>query len=85
MRGRFRLRAVAIIPLGPGSRLDSSSLPEGPDELGQLSPPIWPCTTRGLPCPRHYCRGGGLLPHRFTLTKRYHLPQPACAGCFQAV
>ena len=84
MRGRFRLRAVAIIPLGPGSRLDSSSLPEGPNELGQLSPPIWPCTTRGLPCPRCYHRGGGLLPHRFTLTRRYHLPQPACAGRFQA-
>jgi hypothetical protein len=22
----------------------------------------------GLPCPRHYCRGGALLPHLFTLT-----------------
>jgi len=75
---------VAIIPLGPGSHLDSSSLPEGPSEPGRLSPPIWPCTTRGLPC-RPDCSGrGGLLPHRFTLTRRYHLPQPACAGCFQA-
>jgi hypothetical protein len=37
-------------------------------EPGQLSPPIWSCTMRGLPCPRHYCRSGGLLPHLFTLT-----------------
>jgi len=76
---------VAIIPLGPGSRLDSSSLPEGPNELGELSPPIWPCTTRGLPCPRCCHRGGGLLPHRFTLTECSHLPQSACAGCLRAL
>src|ERR1700682_6094076 len=24
-------------------------------EPGQLSPPIWSCTTRGLPCLQHYC------------------------------
>jgi hypothetical protein len=30
--------------------------------------PIWSCSAWGLPCPRHYCRGGGLLPHLFTLT-----------------
>ena len=39
----------------------------GPD---QPSPPIWPCSARGLPCPRRHHRGGGLLPHRFTLTER---------------
>ena len=40
---------------------------------GQPSPPIWPCTTRGLPC-LPCCHGsGGLLPHRFTLTKRNQL------------
>ena len=38
------------------------------NEPGQLSPPIWPCTTRGFPCPRNCYRGGGLLPHLFTLT-----------------
>ncbi len=37
-------------------------------ELGQLFPPIWPCSTRGLPCLRCRHRSGGLLPHRFTLT-----------------
>jgi hypothetical protein len=31
--------------------------------------PIWPCTGRGLPCPRDRSRGGGLLPHLFTLTR----------------
>jgi len=40
----------------------------GPD---QPSPPIWPCSARGLPCPRRHRRGGGLLPHRFTLTGRF--------------
>jgi hypothetical protein len=65
--------AAVIIPLDPGSHPDSSSLPEGHNELGQLSPPIWPCTTQGLPC-RPDCSGrGGLLPHRFTLTLRFHL------------
>jgi hypothetical protein len=38
---------------------------------GRTSPPIWPCSDRGLPCRRCYQRRGGLLPHRFTLT---HLP-----------
>src|ERR1700680_1366695 len=37
-------------------------------EPGQLSPPIWSCTSRGLPCPQCCHRGGGLLPHLFTLT-----------------
>src|SRR3981081_3629419 len=65
--------APVIIPLGPDSHLGSSSLPEGPNEPGQLSPPIWPCTTRGLPC-RPDCSGrGGLLPHRFTLTVQNYL------------
>src|SRR5229473_2523174 len=39
-------------------------------EPGRLSPPIWPCTTRGFPCPRCHHRSGGLLPHLFTLAKR---------------
>jgi len=39
-------------------------------EPGRLSPPIWPCTTRGFPCLRCLHRSGGLLPHLFTLAKR---------------
>jgi len=66
-------RAAAIIPLGPDSHLDSSSLPEGRSEPGRLSPPIWPCTTRGLPCHPDCSGCGGLLPHRFTLTVHFHL------------
>jgi len=38
-------------------------------EPGRLSPPIWPCTTRGFPCLRCRHRSGGLLPHLFTLAK----------------
>jgi len=32
-------------------------------------PPIWSCSGWGLPCRRHCCRRGGLLPRRFTLTR----------------
>jgi hypothetical protein len=32
-------------------------------------PPIWPCSTRGFPCPGCCHPGGGLLPHLFTLAK----------------
>ncbi len=83
MRRRFRLRAVAIIPLGPGSHLDSSSLPEGTDEPGWLSPPIWPCTTRGLPCRPDYSGRGGLLPHRFTLTCAIAFRNPLARTAFR--
>jgi hypothetical protein len=31
--------------------------------------PIWSCSVCGLPCPPHYCGGGALLPHLFTLTR----------------
>ena len=44
-------------------------------EPGRLSPPIWPCTTRGFPCLRCRHRSGGLLPHLFTLTKRNKLSE----------
>src|SRR5438309_2025236 len=42
-------------------------------EPGRLSPPIWPCTTRGFPGSRYCYRDGGLLPHLFTLAKRSSL------------
>ncbi len=38
---------MAIIPLGPGSHRDSSSLPEGPDELGS-SPLLFGLAPRGV-------------------------------------
>ena len=34
----------------------------------RTSLPIWSCSVWGLPCLRHYCRSGALLPHLFTLT-----------------
>ncbi len=42
--------------------------------LAPASLPIWSCSVWGLPCLRHYCRSGALLPHLFTLT-------PARTGC----
>jgi hypothetical protein len=37
------------------------------DRGGRLSPHIWPCSSRGLPCRSCRHERGGLLPHRFTL------------------
>ena len=67
-----------VICLGWPSPATSSSLPAappilaGPDGVGvgHTSPLIWPCSDWGLPCRRCYQRRGGLLPHRFTLTRR---------------
>jgi hypothetical protein len=39
-----------------------------PEPKPRNSLPIWSCSVWGLPCPLHYCRGGALLPHLFTLT-----------------
>jgi hypothetical protein len=36
--------------------------------LPRASLPIWSCSVWGLPCHRHYCQRGALLPHLFTLT-----------------
>ena len=71
-----KARTAAIIPLGRRSLGGSSGLPEGSNGPGRPSPPIWPCTARGLPCRRHCCRRGGLLPHRFTLTRRCGCGRP---------
>ena len=53
----------------PTRGFDASPTAERPvGEVGHLSPPIWPCSDRGLPS--HACcqACGGLLPHLFTLT-----------------
>jgi hypothetical protein len=62
-------------------------------EAGASCVPIRSCSWRGLPCPLPYGRGGGLLPHRFTLTLLRRgfgersvlcgaIPQPAdCSAC----
>ncbi len=46
----------------------SARKPGSPFETGRLSPPIWPCSGRGLPSHVRYRPCGGLLPHPFTLT-----------------
>ena len=42
---------------------------------GGASLPIWSCSVWGLPCRRHYCRRGALLPHLFTLTGNWPFRQ----------
>ena len=49
----------------PTRRLDAPSR-HVPAKASSL--PIWSCSVWGLPCPEHYCPGGALLPHLFTLT-----------------
>jgi len=67
---------MTVIPLGRALLRGSSDLPGGCDAPSRhvreteasLSLPIWSCSVWGLPCPLHYCSGGALLPHLFTLT-----------------
>ena len=51
--------------------------------LQRLSFPIWSCSVWGLPCPRHYCRGGALLPHLFTLTPALRPGRYVFCGTFR--
>ena len=73
-----------VISLGARSPAPSSSLPAARRfrvvvETGRLSPPIRPCSNRGLPC-RSRCRQrGGLLPHRFTLACALDGPSAVCS------
>src|SRR5439155_6853206 len=69
-----------VICLGWPSPATSSSLPAAcPVGVGHTSPLIWPCSDWGLPCRRCCQRRGGLLPHRFTLTRR--LPSGRSVFC----
>ena len=55
-----------------------------PCSLARASLPIWSCSVWGLPCLRHYCRSGALLPHLFTLTIAWSSPLdqiPGYPGC----
>ncbi len=47
-------------------------------------PPTRSCSQQGLPCVTHYCVTGGLLHHRFTLT-RHRLSYPEVFGALPAV
>ena len=50
---------------------------------GPNSFPIWSCSVWGLPCPVHYCPGGALLPHLFTLTSGLRLGRYVFCGTFR--
>jgi hypothetical protein len=52
--------------LGAPDRHASVAVGQAADSL-----PIWSCSVWGLPCPRLYSRSGALLPHLFTLTRRF--------------
>jgi hypothetical protein len=45
--------------------------------------PIWSCSVWGLPCPLHYCGGGALLPHLFTLTSALRRGRYVFCGTFR--
>ncbi len=45
--------------------------------------PIWSCSVWGLPCPGHYCPGGALLPHLFTLTASLDVISEGSATAFR--
>jgi hypothetical protein len=64
-----RVASAAACAVAEGAR----RFPDALIEPGRLSPPIWPCTTRGFPGLRCCHRSGGLLPHLFTLAKRNQL------------
>ena len=49
-------------------RTEPARVPGKARRLTRKSLPIWSCSVWGLPCPPHYCVGGALLPHLFTLT-----------------
>ena len=71
----YSVAAVTVIPLGRplldgSSDLPGSLTPRAETHHGRYRPgsfPIWSCSVWGLPCPAHYCAGGALLPHLFTL------------------
>lgn len=68
-RGLVALAALVIIPLGRRLLATSSSQPRGFGRAVLGRPYTRPCSGWGLPC-RDRCRPrGGLLPHRFTLTR----------------
>src|SRR5512138_2192899 len=50
-----------------------STLKQPTQGLGRAAlnrPSTWPCSRWGFPCRSRYRLRGGLLPHRFTLTRR---------------
>ncbi len=57
--------------------------PQRSRSLARNSLPIWSCSVWGLPCPAHYCGGGALLPHLFTLTRALRPGRYVFCGTFR--
>jgi len=79
-----------VIPLGRALLRGSSDLPGGMTCRASTCPgrsrgslPIWSCSVWGLPCPPHYCGGGALLPHLFTLTPTLQPRRYVFCGTFR--
>jgi hypothetical protein len=62
----FGLRTGAAIPLGPRITPGLKRPTRGSGGPGQPSPPIWPCSARGLPCRPDYSET------RWALTPPFH-------------
>ena len=61
----------------------AGTLPREARRLTRKSLPIWSCSVWGLPCPPHYCGGGALLPHLFTLTRALRPGRYVFCGTFR--
>jgi hypothetical protein len=72
--------ACACFALAPGS---SRTALTAAHPAHRHSFPIWSCSVWGLPCPVHYCPGGALLPHLFTLTSGLRLGRYILCGTFR--
>ena len=64
-------------------RAEPARVPSEARRLARRSLPIWSCSVWGLPCPPHYCGGGALLPHLFTLTRALRPGRYIFCGTFR--
>jgi hypothetical protein len=64
-------------------RTEPARFPGEARRLAGRSLPIWSCSVWGLPCPPHYCGGGALLPHLFTLTRALRPGRYVFCGTFR--
>jgi len=83
--GALPLALISDLPGGFGNCLSRLGVPGRYAAqawlLARASLPIWSCSVWGLPCLRHCCRSGALLPHLFTLTSAWGRPLDESIGC----
>jgi hypothetical protein len=82
LSGRFSLPGRPFLSVRSRPRT-LAAYPRRTYELGTLSPPIWPCSSWGLPCHSRYRECGGLLPHLFTLAYRFAGRRSVFCGTFR--